>query len=36
MLVNEIGNYSGEVAIGDGPELIEIQSEGRWTMKLTG
>jgi Protein of unknown function (DUF2510) len=36
LLVNEIGNYSGEVAIGDGPELIEIQSEGRWTMKLTG
>ena len=36
LLVNEIGSYSGEVAIGAGPELIQVESDGRWTMKLTG
>jgi hypothetical protein len=36
LLVNEIGNYSGEVALGAGPELIQIQSDGRWTLKTTG
>ena len=36
LLVNEIGSYSGQVAIGAGPELIQVESDGRWTMQLTG
>jgi uncharacterized protein DUF2510 len=36
LLVNEIGNYSGEVVLGAGPELIQIQSDGHWTLKTTG
>jgi hypothetical protein len=34
--VNEIGNYSGEVVLGAGPELIQIQSDGHWTLRTTG
>ena len=33
LLVNEIGNYSGDIALGAGPELIQIQSDGHWTLK---
>ena len=36
LLVNEIGNYSGEVVLGAGPELIQIQSDGPWTLKTSG
>jgi hypothetical protein len=36
LLVNEIGSYSGQVAVGAGPELIQVESDGQWTMKLTG
>jgi hypothetical protein len=36
LLVNEIGNYNGEVVLGAGPELIQIQSDGHWTLKTTG
>jgi hypothetical protein len=36
LLVNEIGSYSGEVVLGAGPELIQIQSDGHWTLKTTG
>jgi hypothetical protein len=36
LLVNAIGNYRGEVVLGAGPELIQIQSDGRWTLKTTG
>jgi hypothetical protein len=36
LLVNEIGNYSGEVVLGAGPELIQIQSDGHWTLRTTG
>jgi hypothetical protein len=31
-LVNEIGNYSGEVPLPDGTLLLEIQADGVWTV----
>ncbi len=36
VLVNETGDYTGTVALGAGPALIEIQSDGTWTLKFTG
>jgi len=32
LLVNEIGNYSGEQLMPDGTVLLEIQSDGTWTL----
>ncbi|MCV0377538.1 MAG: hypothetical protein K5835_18840, partial [Microbacterium sp.] len=32
LLVNEIGNYSGEVAIGSGAFLLEITADGAWSI----
>ncbi|MEO6578682.1 MAG: zinc ribbon domain-containing protein [Candidatus Limnocylindria bacterium] len=32
LLVNEIGNYSGEVLLADGTFLFEITANGPWTM----
>jgi hypothetical protein len=34
LLVNEIGNYKGTVPVGDGPLLIVVTSDGKWTMKV--
>ena len=32
LLVNEIGNYSGELLMPAGTVLLEIQSDGTWTL----
>jgi len=32
LLVNEIGNYSGEVVIGSGTFLLEITADGTWSV----
>jgi hypothetical protein len=32
LLVNEIGNYSGEVLLADGTFLLEITADGAWTI----
>ncbi len=34
LLVNEIGNYKGTVPVSDGPLIIFIQSDGRWTIRV--
>ena len=34
LLVNEIGNYSGQVIIPDGSLVFEIVAGGTWTIKL--
>lgn len=35
LLVNEIGNYEGQVVFGDGPALVEISGgSGGWTIKV--
>jgi hypothetical protein len=36
LLVNEIGNYRGQVVFGDGPALIEITGgSGTWSIKVS-
>ncbi len=32
LLVNEIGNYSGESAIPDGTFLLQVEADGNWTV----
>lgn len=32
LLVNEIGNYSGETLLPDGTLVLEITADGAWTM----
>jgi hypothetical protein len=34
LLVNEIGNYSGQVRWQSGPALIQISADGPWTIQL--
>ena len=32
LLVNEIGNYSGEVALGAGSVLVQVNADGTWSI----
>jgi hypothetical protein len=34
LLVNEIGNYSGESAIGAGPGVLYVESADTWSLKV--
>jgi hypothetical protein len=34
LLVNEIGDYSGQVRWQSGPALIEISADGPWSIEL--
>lgn len=35
LLVNDIGHYSGESALTDGPGVLSIESDGPWTAQIT-
>jgi len=35
LLVNEIGRYSGENTLSEGPGLIAINADGSWTITVT-
>jgi hypothetical protein len=35
LLVNDIGHYSGESALTDGPGVLSIKVDGPWTAKIT-
>lgn len=35
LLVNEIGKYNGTVVMGAGPSLVEVNSSGNWTIKVS-
>ena len=35
LLVNEIGSYRGQVALPDGTMLLEITSDGAWTVHVS-
>jgi hypothetical protein len=34
LVVNEIGNYSGQVVLPDGTLLLEVTADGAWTVAL--
>lgn len=34
LAANEIGNYSGEAVIPEGPTLVEVETEGKWTIRV--
>lgn len=33
LAINEIGNYKGTVPLDDGPSVITIKADGKWTIK---
>ncbi len=35
LLVNEIGDYRGTVPVTDGPAVVVIKSDGRWTIRAS-
>lgn len=35
LIVNEIGRYHGEGTIGDGPQVISVQADGRWALRVS-
>lgn len=35
LLVNEIGSYSGETTIKEGPAFLEVDGGGSWSIKVT-
>lgn len=34
LAANEIGNYSGEAVIPEGPTAVQIESEGKWSISV--
>ena len=34
LAANEIGNYSGEAVIPEGPTLVEVETEGKWSIDV--
>jgi len=34
LLVNEIGPYKGTVALGEGPSVITVGGDGKWTLEV--
>ena len=34
LLVNEIGPYSGTVALSSGPSVISVSADGNWTLTV--
>ena len=35
LLVNKIGRYSGQNVIGNGPVVLQVAADGRWTLAVS-